>query len=511
MDVKMKPQSLVMVIFGASGDLTRRKLIPALYLLYKHNRLPENFAILGVARTAFTDDEFRERIHLQLLRFVKPEDVNEEKIRSFVSLINYFPMDPADPDEYLRLQPRLLKLDQMIGNGENYIYYLATPPSLYGVIPQYLKNVGLNLSKGPKGNKRIIVEKPFGYDLESALELNNIYYKDAFREDQIFRIDHYLGKETVQNILALRFANTVFEPVWNRNYIDYVEVTAVENMGIEQRGGYFDDAGTLRDMVQNHLIQLVALTAMEPPTAFNPDSFRDELAKVYQSLTPLTEKDINQHIIRGQYTASEGRKAYREEKDVAPDSRTETFLAMKLSISNWRWSGVPFYIRTGKQMPTKVSEIVVHFKPTPFPLFNCAERTCPTANLLIIRIQPNEGIVLKFGLKVPGSGFDVKQVAMDFSYSSLGPIPTEDAYARLIEDCILGDSTLFTRSDAVEACWKYFTPVLEYWKNHPESPLYGYPAGTWGPREADMLIQEQNAEWSNPCKNLTNTELYCEL
>lgn len=506
-----KPKSLVMVIFGASGDLTRRKLMPALYLLYKHKRLPENFAILGVARTVFTDDEYRERIYGQLHRFVNPGEADEALIRSFVSLIHYFPMDPAEPDDYLRLQPTLLKLDELIGNSENYLYYLATPPSLYGVIPQYLKNVGLNLSKGLKGIKRIIVEKPFGYDLESALELNDIYYKDAFNEEQIFRIDHYLGKETVQNILALRFANTVFEPVWNRNFIDYIEVTAVENMGIEQRGGYFDDAGILRDMVQNHLIQLVALTAMEPPTAFNSDSFRDEVAKVYQSLTPLTTKDMNEHIVRGQYTASEQWKGYRDEKDVDPLSRTETFFAMKLGISNWRWSGVPFYIRTGKQMPTKVSEIIVHFKPTPFALFNCAERVCPIANQLIIRIQPNEGIVLKFGMKVPGSGFNMKQVAMDFSYSSLGAIPVEDAYARLIEDCILGDSTLFIRSDAVEASWTFFTPVLEFWKKHPETPLYGYPAGTWGPKEADVIMHEQDAGWSNPCKNLTNTDLYCEL
>ncbi len=505
-----KPNSLVIVIFGASGDLTRRKLMPSLYLLHKNKRLPPHLAILGVSRTAYKDEEYREHIREELSHFVKPEEVDEAQIRSFIDLLYYFPMDPANADAYPSLQSRLLSLDALIGNQENYLYYLATPPSLYGVIPQHLKQVGLNLDKGVEKKKRIIVEKPFGYDLESAIELNKIY-KDAFREDQIFRIDHFLGKETVQNILALRFANSIFEPIWNRNYVDYVEVTAVENMGIEQRGGFFDGVGTLRDMVQNHLIQLVALTAMEPPMAFNADSFRDEVAKVYQSLTPLTEEDMNEHIIRGQYTASETRKGYREEKNVDPLSRTESYVAMKIGISNWRWSGVPFYIRTGKQMPTKVSEIVVHFKPTPYRLFNSPEQKSPMANQLIIRLQPNEGIVLKFEMKVPGSGFNVERVSMDFSYSSLGELPTEDAYARLIEDCIQGDPTLFTRSDAVESSWQFFTPVLTFWKEHPEIPVYGYPAGTWGPRESEAMMHEHGADWTNPCKNLTNTDLYCEL
>ncbi len=506
-----KPKSMIMVIFGASGDLTRRKLMPALYLLYKLKKLPENFAVLGVARTQYTDDEYRERINLQLHRFLKTDDINEALISSFVNMLHYFSMDPANPNDYLHLQPKLLELDAKIESGEQYLYYLATPPSLYGVIPQYLKNVGLNLDKGVRGKKRIVVEKPFGYDLDSALELNNVYYKDAFREDQIFRIDHYLGKETVQNIMALRFANSIFEPVWNRNYIDHIEITAVENMGVEQRGGYFDETGTLRDMVQNHLIQLVAIAAMEPPMAFNADSFRDEVAKVYQSLTPLTDKDMHEHIVRGQYVASEKKTGYREEKDVDPLSRTETYVAMKLGISNWRWNGVPFYIRTGKQMPTKVSEIIVHFKPTPFLLFNCSDKQCPTANQLIIRILPDEGIVLKFAMKVPGAGFEVKQVAMDFSYKSLGSLPSEDAYVRLIEDCMIGDPTLFTRSDAVEASWKFFTPVLNFWKKHPEIPVYGYPAGTWGPKESEAMMQEHGVQWINPCKNLTNTDLYCEL
>ena len=290
-----------------------------------------------------------------------------------------------------------------------------------------------------------------------------------------------------------------------------MEVTAVENLGIEQRGGFYDTTGALRDMVQNHLIQLVALTAMDPPAVFNADNFRNEVVKVYESLTPLTETDLSEHIVRGQYTAGGNKRGYREEKNISPDSRTETYIAMKLGISNWRWSGVPFYIRTGKQMPTKVTEIVVHFRETPHQMFHCAGGNCPRANKLILRLQPNEGIVLKFGMKVPGPGFEVKQVTMDFSYDQLGGVPGGDAYARLIEDCILGDQTLFTRSDAVEASWHFFDPILRYWNEHPEAPLYGYPAGTWGPLESEAMMHEHGAEWTNPCKNLTNTDQYCEL
>lgn len=357
---------------------------------------------------------------------------------------------------------------------------------------------------------RIIVEKPFGYDLESALQLNKIY-ASVFEEKQIYRIDHFLGKETAQNILAFRFANGVFEPLWNRNYIDYVEVTAVENLSIEGRGGYYDTSGALRDMVQNHLIQLLALTAMEPPVSFNETEFRNEVVKVYNSLKPMTQEDLDEHVVRGQYTASENEKGYREEKGVPPESRTETYIAMQLSIDNWRWSGVPFYIRTGKQMPTKVTEIVVHFKAAPHQMFHCAEGTCPKGNTLILRIQPNEGILLRIGMKVPGFGFQVKQTELDFTYDRLGGVPTGDAYARLIEDCIAGDPILFTRGDAVESSWRFFDPLLKYWKENPDAPLYGYPAGTWGPLESEAMMEEHEASWTNPCKNLTNSNLYCEL
>ncbi len=493
-----------MIIFGASGDLTKRKLMPALYSLYKEKRLEGDFSIVGVGRTSYSDSEYRTYILRELQAFIKAEEQDEKLMDEFITHLCYISMDPALESGYTVLKERLIELS---GGEEpnDLLFYLATPPSLYGVIPLHLKAVGLN-GQG----SRIIVEKPFGYDLESA-KLLNATYASVFEEHQIYRIDHFLGKETAQNLLAFRFANGIFEPLWNRNYIDYVEITAVENLGIEERGGFYDTTGALRDMVQNHLIQLVALTAMEPPAVFNADSFRNEVVKVYESLTPLTEEDLHEHIVRGQYTENEEKKGYRQEKNVVPNSRTETYIAMKLGISNWRWSGVPFYIRTGKQMPTKVTEIVVHFRETPHQMFNCPEGTCSRANKLILRIQPNEGIVLKIGLKVPGAGFEVKQVTMDFSYDQLGGLPSGDAYARLIEDCIHGDPTLFTRSDAVESSWRFFNPVLQYWKDHPDSPLYGYPAGTWGPLESEAMMHEHGADWTNPCKNLTNTDQYCDL
>ena len=433
-----------MIIFGASGDLTKRKLMPALYSLYREKRLTGEFSILGIGRTVYSDDNYRSYILEELQQFVKSEEQDTALMASFVSHLYYLPMDPAKEEGYPQLRQRLVELTNEV-DPDNLLFYLATPPSLYGVVPLYLKAAGLNTP-----HSRIIVEKPFGYDLESALELNKTY-ASVFNEHQIYRIDHFLGKETAQNVLAFRFANGIFEPLWNRNYIDYVEITAVENLGIEQRGGFYETAGALRDMVQNHLIQLVALTAMEPPAVFNADNFRNEVVKVYESLTPLNDIDLNEHIVRGQYTASGSKKGYREEKGVAPDSRTETYIAMKLGISNWRWSGVPFYIRTGKQM------------------------------------------------------------TMDFSYAQLGGVPSGDAYARLIDDCIQGDPTLFTRSDAVEASWKFFDPVLRYWKDNPDAPLYGYPAGTWGPLESEAMMHEHGADWTNPCKNLTNTDQYCEL
>lgn len=505
--------TLILIIFGGSGDLTKRKLMPSLYLLFKRKRMPDRFIILGAARTPYTDESYRKHISESLKKYIKPEELDSECTDRFLRFVYYCTMDPSIADYYPALKKRLDQLDETIHNPGNYLYYLATPPILYETIPLLLQSVDLHQpTKEKKGFKRIIVEKPFGHDLKSAQQLDRIY-TSVFEENQIFRIDHFLGKETVQNILALRFANVVLEPLWNRNYIHHVEITAVENMGIEQRGGFYDHTGALRDMVQSHLLQVLAVCAMEPPISFDTDSFRNEVVKVYQSLKPLNARDIRKQIVRGQYTASEKGKrhlaGYRQEDKVDPRSRTETYVAMQVHIANWRWEGVPFYIRTGKQMPTLVSEIVIHFKPTPHIMFSSLAH-CPSPNRLIIRLNPNEGVVFTLSMKVPGSGFDMGEVPVEFTYDSLGGVPTGDAYARLLEDCIQGETTLFTRSDAVEASWRFLDPILNLWARDSKIPLHEYPAGSWGPKAADQIIRKDGS-WSNPCKNLTRTNLYCDL
>lgn len=523
--VLKKPDTLVLVIFGASGDLTKRKLIPSLYQLYKQNRMPNKFSILGLGRTAYANDDYRIHLNESLQKYLANGEYQNDLANDFLSRVEYLSMDPAKKEDYHLLKDKLQEIDINIDNPSNYIYYLSTPPNLYGVIPINLSTVGLNREdinsdneeilakyKDVKPVRRIIIEKPFGYNLKSAVELNDIY-RSVFAEHQLYRIDHFLGKETVQDIMALRFANGIFEPLWNRNYIDRIEITAVENMGIESRGGFYDSTGALRDMVQNHLAQLVALTAMEPPVQFEANLFRNEVLKVYQSFKPMSKEMIANNVIRGQYVANnivgKEMKGYREEDKVSPNSKTETFVAMKLFIDNWRWQGVPFYIRTGKAMPTKVTEIVIHFKQTPHKMFASMEGNS-IPNQLIIRIQPNEGMVLNFAAKVPGSGFEVKKVSMNFSYEQLGGLASGDAYSRLLEDCMIGDSTLFTRSDAVEMSWRFFDPILKAWEDE-DIPLYGYPAGTWGPKQSDDIIEDISHMWTNPCKNLTNSDLYCEL
>lgn len=506
-------KTLIMVIFGGSGDLTKRKLMPSLYLLFSRKQMPPNFAILGVARTKYTDESYRKHIKENLKKYIKPQEFDSSCVDSFLNTVFYKTMDPSIADHYPLLKQRLSQLDKLIGNPGNYLYYLATPPVLYETIPLLLQSVDLNKpGPGHEGYKRIIVEKPFGHNLESAKQLDSLY-TSIFEENQIYRIDHFLGKETVQNMLALRFANVVLEPLWNRNYIHHIEITAVENMGIEQRGGFYDKAGALRDMVQSHLLQLLAVCAMEPPVSFDADSFRNEVVKVYQSLKPLTASEIRNQIVRGQYTASENGKqhrvAYREEEKVDSNSRTETYVAMKLNIANWRWDGVPFYIRTGKQMLTLVTEIVIHFKPTPHIMFSRLTH-CPLPNRMIIRLNPNEGVVFTLSMKIPGAGFNMGQVPIEFTYDSLGGVPSGDAYARLLEDCMQGENTLFTRSDAVEASWRFLDPVLKLWEKDSKIPLHNYAAGSWGPVAADRIIKA-DGNWSNPCKNLTNTNLYCEL
>lgn len=490
----------ILVIFGASGDLTKRKLIPALFELYKQNLLPEKFAVLGASRTGLTDDEFRNRV----VEFLPENDDSAE----FRKQLFYQAISNNKAEDFLPLKLRLESLTRQLGIPENYIFYLSTPPSLYGVIPEFLSENGL--SRSEKFFRRLIVEKPFGTDLSSAKELN-IKLLNYFNEDQIYRIDHYLGKETVQNMLVTRFSNGIFEPLWNHNYIERVEITSAENLGVEGRGGYYDNSGALRDMVQNHLMQLVGFVAMEPPVVMEANAIRNEITKVFQSLRPFKENMVSRNVIRGQYTSSVIRNekvvGYREEPGVDPFSRTETFVALKFFIDNWRWAGVPFYIRTGKKLPTRVTEVVIHFKSVPHHLFG--ESTKSMNNQLIIRIQPDEGILLKFGMKTPGAGFDVQTVNMDFHYSDLANVTVPSAYERLLLDCIQGDATLYARGDAVEQAWEFVQPILNAWSTNPEIPIYGYPAGTWGPENADELIK--GANWRYPCKNLTNDGLYCEL
>ena len=393
----------------------------------------------------------------------------------------------------------------------NVIFYLSVPPSLYPVIPKHLASVGLH--EETNGWRRLIIEKPFGYDLSSAQALNRSLLEN-YKENQIYRIDHYLGKETVQNLLVTRFSNSIFEPLWNRNYVHRIEITSAEFVGVEKRGGYYDGAGAMRDMLQNHLLQLISLVAMEPPVNAEADSIRNEKLRVFQSMRPMTKGDVEKNVIRGQYLKSkikgEEIKGYREEEGVNPDSKTETFVAMKFFIDNWRWEGVPFYIRSGKKLPTRVSEVVIHFKPNHHRIFK-DESGVNSQNILVIRIQPDEGILIKFGMKVPGAGFEVNNVNMDFLYSNLTDAYVPDAYERLLLDCMQGDATLFARGDSVEAAWKFVDPILKIWKDNPDLPIYGYPAGSWGPEGVDELIEGKNMVWRYPCKNLTDDGVYCEL
>lgn len=496
-----RPADHILVIFGASGDLTRRKLVPALAELQKLNRLPEHFAVLGVGRSSFNDITYREMMATYL-----------DHAGDMLSLLHYHSMESDNGEAYHGLAQRLDQLSADLRIAPNYIFYLATPPSLYEIIPQLLTEAGLTREEAPAW-RRLIIEKPFGSDYASAKNLNRALLT-WLQEHQIYRIDHYLGKETVQNVLVTRFSNGIFEPLWNRNYIHHVEITSSESLGVGTRGGYYDHSGALRDMLQNHLLQLVGLVAMEPPTVISSDAIRNEVLKVFQSFRPISGDAIPEQVIRGQYLASHVRgefmPAYREEEGVPGESRTETFVAMKLYIDNWRWGGVPFYIRTGKRLPNKVTEIVVHFNPSPHTLFN-QEEVNLEGNQLVIRIQPDEGILLKFGMKVQGAGFKVQDANMDFHYKNLTDSYIPEAYQRLLLDCMQGDSTLYTRNDAVEAAWHFLDPILKAWEEDSSIPLHGYPCGTWGPEMADQMIEGEQYTWRYPCKNLADDGLYCEL
>ena len=473
-----KTDNQALVIFGASGDLTKRKLIPAVFNLYTSGLLPECYAVLGVSRSEFSDEAYRDKVVFNNEHILSKPAATEKNLKGFAGLVHYQAIDTKNVSDYGKLKNKLNQIGE--GPSNNYIFYLSTPPSLYETVAAGLAGAGLNTEE--TGWRNLIIEKPFGYNLESARALNR-HLLSFFNEDQLYRIDHYLGKETVQNIFVTRFANSIFEPIWNRNYINRVEITAAESVGVEKRGGYYDGSGALRDMVQNHLMQLVAFAAMEPPVKADAESIRNEKLKVFQSLRPLSDQDIRKQVIRGQYLESEikGEKVpgYRQEEGVNPESKTETYVALKFFIDNWRWKDVPFYIRTGKKLPTRVTEVVIHFQPNHHHLFADDKTLANSQNRLVMRIQPDEGIRLKFDMKIPGAGFNTEQVNMDFMYNQLTDVYVPDAYERLILDCMQSDATLYSRGDELEAAWEFVDPVLNLWEKDNAIPVLGYPAGTW--------------------------------
>ena len=487
----------VMVIFGAAGDLTRRKLIPALYNLAKSELLSREFAVVGVARSPITTEDFRKQASEDIKEF-GTEAVDPDLWEWFVRRIHYLAGNFGDKNLYPQLKDLLEKVDRDHSTHGNHLYYMATAADYFGPVVEQLASVGLMEEK--QNWRRVIIEKPFGHDLESARALNQQLLRVA-TEQQIYRIDHYLGKETVQNILALRFANGIFEPIWNRRYIDHVQISVAETVGVEQRGSYYDKAGALRDMVPNHIMQLISLTAMEPPVSFRADAVRDEQGKILHAIQPLSSEDVLSKTVRGQYgDGTVGGKrvpAYRSEDDVPPDTRTETFVAMKLQIDNWRWADVPFYLRTGKCLPAHNTHIVIQFRRAPFVLF----RDTPVENLmpnqLILHIQPEEGISLQFAAKVPGPAMRLGAVDMNFEYSDYFGQQPSTGYERLLHDCMIGDATLFQRADMVEAGWCVVSPVLDVWKALPPRNFPNYAAGTWGPKEADDLMEHDGRHWRN--------------
>ena len=488
------PQCLV--IFGASGDLTHRKLVPALFELFKQRRLPSEFALLGCARRPWSDEEFRGKMAEALADKIAEEPKAWEQ---FVDKLFYEPVDLQQPEDVVRLGGRLDQIDQQCATRGNRTFYLSVSPKFYGSGCRALADAGL--LKDAK-RSRVVIEKPFGRDYGSAQALNQVV-QNCGQENQIFRIDHYLGKETVQNIMVLRFANTIFEPIWNRNYISSIQITAAETVGVEERAGYYESSGALRDMVQNHLTQMLAITAMEPPGRFDPEAIRNEKAKVLQAARLADEQEPWNCCIRGQYGPGGSHDVplagYRHEPGVDPNSTTETYVAMKLFIDNWRWQGVPFYVRTGKRMPKRMSEVVLTFKEAPVHLFDSSGGGAPGANQLILRIQPNEGADFRFEVKAPGSGMRSRPVDMDFSYDESFGEPSDEGYVRLLADAMLGDPTLFTRSDEVEAAWRLYTPLVELIEQQPwQLPVYPYEASTWGPAASDSLLARDGLLWRRP-------------
>jgi glucose-6-phosphate 1-dehydrogenase len=488
-----------MVIFGASGDLTKRKLIPALYNLAKDNLLSKEFALIGFARNELSTEEFRKKLGEEIAQFATTS-VDSDLWHWFSRRLYYVTGDFGSPEAYQKLAQTLAQVDKEHGTHGNYFYYLATSPSFFSTIVKQLGKAGLVDEEGDRW-RRVIIEKPFGRDYDSACSLN-VEIRKVLDEKQIYRIDHYLGKETVQNIMVFRFSNGIFEPIWNRRYIDHVQITVAETVGVEQRGLYYETAGTMRDMVPNHIFQLITLMAMEPPISFDANVVRDEQAKILKAIPPMSQEEVLTRSVRGQYgEGMEGREkaiAYRSEQLVSPTSRTETYVALKLFVDNWRWADVPFYIRTGKRLPKRITEIVIQFKRAPFLLFRQTSVQKLTPNRLVLYLQPDEGISLSFGAKIPGPIVRIGGVKMDFQYKDYFGSKPSTGYERLLYDCMLGDATLFQRSDMVETGWNVVAPVLDVWEALPPRKFPNYASGTWGPREADEMMERDKRQWINP-------------
>lgn len=500
------PEPCVVVIFGATGDLTQRKLLPTLAHLWHDHPLPQGFSIVGFARRPMSDAQWRAMAVDSVNKYMEEDDKLDSKAQTdFAQCLFYCQSNFDDREGYLKLADLLDTLDRERGTEGNRLFYLATPPFLDPEVIYQLGGSGLarplHTDEGEQSWTRIIVEKPFGHDLASAQKLNRDLAR-VFREDQIYRIDHYMGKETVQNIMAFRFANGIFEPLWNQKYIDHVQILVAETLGIGTRAEYYEEAGALRDMVQNHIMQILCLIGMEPPAAYDSEAIHDEKAKVLRAIPLFKPEQVKDCTVRGQYTAGvvdgQPQVGYKQEPGVTPNSTTETYVALKLFIENWRWADVPFYIRTGKTLPTRSTEATIQFKRVPHQLYKPSEVKGLEPNRLTIRIQPDEGISLKFAAKVPGSDGHLSDVDMNFTYATAFGIQSPDAYERLIADCMMGDSTLFIRRDEVEASWRIIDSIINVWKTMPADTVYPYPAGTWGPPEANTLIEKDGHEWDNP-------------
>jgi glucose-6-phosphate 1-dehydrogenase len=515
--MRRTPEPCVLVLFGITGDLAHRKLLPALYNLSVERRLPVNFSIVGFARRGYTDEQLRQDVKASVEKYARNKPSQRPGVwESFAQGLYYVQSNFDDPEGYKRLAEKLQQVDSERGTLGNRLYYLSTPPEFYAHIVRLLGGAGLanaRVTTSSNGNgsgsleplpetdtswRRIVVEKPFGRDLTTAQQLNR-QISEVFTEEQIYRIDHYLGKETVQNILVFRFGNGIWEPIWSRRYVDSVQITVAESLGVEERASYYEHAGALRDMLQNHMMQLLTLVAMEPPAAFESQAVRDEKAKVLRAIKPFTANEVAVNTVRGQYGPGSifGRPVagYRQEPGVAPDSNTETFVAARFYVDNWRWSGVPFYLRHGKRLPKRDTEIAIQFKPAPLALFQHTAADELQPNVLVLHIQPDEGISIKFESKAPGNEIRLRSVDMNFNYGTSFGVETPDAYERLLSDAMIGDSTLFTRRDEVELMWLIATPILDAWQRIPPPTFPNYRAGSWGPAAADELIARDGRTW----------------